>query len=767
MLPIEPAFKVFTDRNGKPLENGFVFFGLPDLNPITSPITVYWDAAGTQPAAQPLRTENGYIMRSGTPANVFCDVDYSELVKDSKGRQIFYARNSDEFSLASYIRDTVTSFPALLAAAGGSALVGFIQAGVGAVARTMQSKARERITPEDYGAVGDGVVDDSDAIDRAIAVFVARGVPGKLEFPNQFYRLGRTINIPATIAGMGLKGCSPNGTYFLTSPATTFDILQVAASYCSVENFLFRPGGNQLSMRIYAAHCTVQNNRFLSAANNVGTAILVTDIDPNTAAFVAGAYTHNFHNNVVGVGGFAPAIGFDCSSTMGLQAMKFTNNQIMSDRCISMARGGANVYFGNLLQSSTGGGAGIGVDIGAEGLAEKLWGNYFEGFAQGILLRRLTSVEQTAYSTGNHFDACTAELTSLGTTNYVHESAGGSMTTKGWVHNYSSSTNQRWLTPSGGEGLVLTSGGLFQVGTTLGINHTINLIGAAEPAIVLTLQGGGTSGCFWRHVNGTGANSANTGFSIKGNSVTSRSINAGGTINASGADYAEYMRKSRGCFDIAKGQIVGIDKNGEITDKMNDAISYMVKSTNPSLVGGDDWGNDPQPDAPAVPVEPIAPVPPFMPTEPVEPGYFTDEAHEEGHNAAVVVWMAEMVTYHASNAEYLAKLEAYNADLAEYQAAAKAYPDQLAQHHQAMHAWEVEHEAQRAQVDRIAFCGQVPVNVQGAKPGDYILPDDGGTAWDVQNDPDVPEYFKKYLRSVGKVIAIENDGRARIIVKGS
>lgn len=49
----------------------------------------------------------------------------------------------------------------------GAELVAFAQAGTGAVQRTTQDKLREFVSPEDFGAVGDGVTDDSAAFNLA------------------------------------------------------------------------------------------------------------------------------------------------------------------------------------------------------------------------------------------------------------------------------------------------------------------------------------------------------------------------------------------------------------------------------------------------------------------------------------------------------------------------------------------------------------------------------------------------------------------------
>lgn len=104
MLPVEQPFKTYTGIDGKPLNNGYVYFGVVGQDPVTHPVTVYWDAAGTLPVSQPARTVNGYIVNaSNAPANVFYSGPYSETVIDSKGRTVCYASDSSQFSFGSIL----------------------------------------------------------------------------------------------------------------------------------------------------------------------------------------------------------------------------------------------------------------------------------------------------------------------------------------------------------------------------------------------------------------------------------------------------------------------------------------------------------------------------------------------------------------------------------------------------------------------------------------------------------------------------------------
>jgi hypothetical protein len=190
MLPAEQPFKTYIGLDGKPLDNGYVYFGQPNLNPVTSPVTVYWDAAGTVPAAQPLRTVNGYIMRGGTPANVFVSDAYSELVQDSKKRQVLYARTSTEFSIASAVKSIST----------------FTQAGAAALARPIQDKLRDFIDARDFGVKGDGVTDDTAALQAALT---ACGAGHKLRIPTGTYLLSATLN---AATNQVIEGDGPNNT---------------------------------------------------------------------------------------------------------------------------------------------------------------------------------------------------------------------------------------------------------------------------------------------------------------------------------------------------------------------------------------------------------------------------------------------------------------------------------------------------------------------------------------------------------------------------
>jgi len=147
-LSIQPTFPIFTETNGLPLENGYIWIGAANLDPQGNPISVYWDAALTIAAAQPIRTLNGYPSRSGTPARIYVNSDYSIRVQDSKGSLVYSAPEATERI--------------------SSNLVTYQPPFTGGVATTVEDKLAQTVSVKDFGAVGDGVTDDTAAIQAAI-----------------------------------------------------------------------------------------------------------------------------------------------------------------------------------------------------------------------------------------------------------------------------------------------------------------------------------------------------------------------------------------------------------------------------------------------------------------------------------------------------------------------------------------------------------------------------------------------------------------------
>ena len=140
-LSIQVPFPVFQDRDGQPLDNGYVWIGEPNLNPQTNPVVAYYDAALTIVAAQPLRTINGYISNSGTPAQVYVDgVNFSILVQDSKGTMIY---NFPDGTGAPVIPDD-------------SCGINYTPPFVSSVTLPVCEKLAQAIGVKDFGVLGDG-----------------------------------------------------------------------------------------------------------------------------------------------------------------------------------------------------------------------------------------------------------------------------------------------------------------------------------------------------------------------------------------------------------------------------------------------------------------------------------------------------------------------------------------------------------------------------------------------------------------------------------
>jgi hypothetical protein len=179
------------------------------------------------------------------------------------------------------------------------------------------------------------------------------------------------------------------------------------------------------------------------------------------------------------------------------------------------------------------------------------------------------------------------------TSNVLNFGVGGTLS--GYIFNDASTTGlyaqgDLYLQADGAKFTAFVNNSVERMRITSGGNIGIN---TTTPSY--RLQIGNTRSLIILDVDAEGFAGGTTAMYVGRQTSTNRSINAAGTINASGADYAEYMIKSNSNSTFHKGDILGVDINGLLTDIFADSKSFVVKSTNPSYVGGDSWFTEMKP----------------------------------------------------------------------------------------------------------------------------------------------------------------------------
>jgi hypothetical protein len=156
--------------------------------------------------------------------------------------------------------------------------VRFRQAGTGAVDRTAEAKMREWVSVKDFGAVGDGVADDTAAIQAALDAIGATG-GGTVVLPAGSYKVSALIlkhnNIRLLGAGSGSRLLCSSDPTTLHNPT-----VWIARNDCAVEEVYFsyttwndgnyasfagtRPDGNSY----YGCHVAVNYTELYTSANS-------------------------------------------------------------------------------------------------------------------------------------------------------------------------------------------------------------------------------------------------------------------------------------------------------------------------------------------------------------------------------------------------------------------------------------------------------------------------------------------------------------------
>lgn len=187
----------FFDANGNPLAGGKLYSYAAGT---TTPLATYTDYGGGTANSNPV------ILDSRGEANVwFGTAQYKLKLTDADDVEVYTVDNLNGPDAATL---------AVLAASSGSSLIGYINTGSGATARTVQARLRDMLSVKDFGAVGNGTTNDVTAIQNAINAAAALpasggssglgGISGAtVYFPPGVYRINSGITIPDGVKLVG------------------------------------------------------------------------------------------------------------------------------------------------------------------------------------------------------------------------------------------------------------------------------------------------------------------------------------------------------------------------------------------------------------------------------------------------------------------------------------------------------------------------------------------------------------------------------------
>jgi hypothetical protein len=232
-LSIQVPYPVFYDRDGQPLDNGNIYIGVANLDPVTNPIPVYYDDALTITASQPLKTSNGYVYRNGTPAQLYVNAtDFSITVNDSKNLLVY-------------------NFPEGTGIGVNAAGIQYDPQVTGGVATTVQDKLAQYVSVIDFGAVGDGIANDTAAIQAAL------NAQGSIYIPDGTYKITADLTIQRdTLVQFGqkayFKAGANNITFFKSNSVTNAYATQIHNAHLDGNGYTNVVGFDMYNFRLNA-----------------------------------------------------------------------------------------------------------------------------------------------------------------------------------------------------------------------------------------------------------------------------------------------------------------------------------------------------------------------------------------------------------------------------------------------------------------------------------------------------------------------------------
>jgi len=589
----------------------------------------------------------------------------------------------------------------------------------GASSRTLLNKHADTINVKDVGAVGDGSTNDVSAITNAFAAANKK----RVVFPAGVYKLSSPYAAPT-----GSAAYMENGASFTTNKPTNVDYIW---EYKNITPTIYSVAQTQ--------HLFEENSYSIDG--------------------VAGYWSSGPVGTYFGISKeFDSTYGNGTDSPYAAQWLYAVNNNstatVVSQMSIARAITNNDSVFGlnPIVTNETGttGAKLVGMEIDVESAA----GSTISTASAGLYINVFNStnsgaVMQTAGLVGGNFSDGIV-INGIASTGAAFADQAG-LSCKYGLALSNGTYSQAAILLGPQKNIVIQSNSVTSTNIYADTDHHLNFQLAKDifftgptttqgDNIAIVRGSGAYSSAVFKVVGGFAASATNCAIAVGNNTVTSRSINAGGTINASGADYAEYEYKNDTCGVVLKGQIIGFDADGKVTDKYDSAVSFGVKTTNPNIVGGDTWFTE-------AGIAPIAPeyTPPSI-ERPAYPSQTIRKSREQS-DTELADFEQKTVEYEKILSEHKEQWE--NTVFASHQSALSIYQAQL--------------EVVRAKVDRISYCGKVPVNVTGATVGGYIIPTKDGDG--IKGVCVANPTFEQYRNSVGQVRKILSDGRAEIVVK--
>jgi len=263
LTQVTGPYPIFTDLDGTPLDDGYLYIGEINEDPEQNPIQVFFDANLTIPATQPIRTSNGYAYRNGTPALLYTGGEFSITIRNKREEFVLYSPvgygfdpaavsasvvkndftgdgvevdfvlsaspstilatnvfingvyqekdsytlsgNTITFSIAPPLSSSIeilTNETGIINS-GNANDISYTLTAPGATLQSVQTKLEQYVSVMDFGAVGDNVANDTAAIQAAIDYAAPLG---KMVFiPSGTYKITK-LTLPQQAGGIEIVG---------------------------------------------------------------------------------------------------------------------------------------------------------------------------------------------------------------------------------------------------------------------------------------------------------------------------------------------------------------------------------------------------------------------------------------------------------------------------------------------------------------------------------------------------------------------------------